>query len=101
MRYFAVSDDPDLLVGLRLAGIPGSLAKTKDEAIAAVNMVQADPSIGILIVTEHLAQLCQDLLKQLKKRTVPLVVELPGRLDEKQSDHAITRSIREAIGMNR
>ena len=87
MRYFVISDNTDTQVGLRLAGI------------AALDRAFQDPTIGILLVTERLAEQCADQLapRKMEGRT-PLVVEIPDRHGSRAQD-SITRYIREAIGV--
>ena len=99
MRYFVISDNTDTQVGLRLAGVPGVLARTREEGLAAIDEALADPEIGILLINERLAEQCADKLAPLKMdgRT-PLVVEIPDRNGSRKKD-AITRYIREAIGV--
>ena len=58
-----------------------------------------DPTVGILLITESLAEQCADKLapRKMEGRT-PLVVEIPDRHGVRAKD-AITRYIREAIGV--
>ena len=99
MRYFVISDNTDTHVGLRLAGIEGVIARSREEALAALDQAFADPTIGILLVTESLAEQCADKLapRKMEGRT-PLVVEIPDRHDVRAQD-SITKYIREAIGV--
>ena len=99
MRYFVISDNTDTQVGLRLAGVEGVLARTGAEALAAIDEALADDTIGILLVTESLAEQCADKLAPLKlSGRTPLVVEIPDRNGSRKKD-AITKYIREAIGV--
>ena len=99
MKYFVISDNADTLVGLRLAGIEGVRVATREETLAAIDAASADPSIGILLITEQLASLCQDRLDPMKlSAQMPLVVEIPDRHGTRSKD-SITRYIREAIGI--
>ncbi len=99
MKYFVISDNADTLVGLRLAGIPGVRVSTQEETLAAIDAALADPEIGILLITEALAALCEEKLAPLKlSAQVPLVVEIPDRHGSRNKD-SITRYIREAIGV--
>lgn len=99
MRYFVISDNTDTQVGLRLAGVEGVVARSKEEAEKAIDKVLADDTVGILLVTESLAQLCSDQLAELKMSgRTPLVVEIPDRHGTRNHD-AIGRYIREAIGV--
>ena len=85
MRYFVISDNTDTQVGLRLAGVEGVLARTREEGLAAID--------------EALAEQCADKLAPLKMDGhTPLVVEIPDRYGSRKKD-SITRYIREAIGV--
>ncbi len=99
MRYFVIADNTDTHVGLRLAGIEGVIARSREEGLAAIDEALADPTIGILLITEALAEQCADRLDSLKLggRT-PLIVEIPDRHGTRKKD-AIGRYIREAIGV--
>ena len=66
MRCFCISDDPDVLKGMRLAGIEGARAATKKEVDAAVNRACADSGVAILIVTEGCYALSRERLDELK-----------------------------------
>ena len=100
MVYYLISNDPDTLTGMRMAGIRGVSVSTQEEADAAIDRAVADPQVGILIVTRAIAALCAEKLAPLKAdgRT-PLVVEIPTREDAGQPSDSITRYIREAIGV--
>ena len=99
MRYFVISDNTDTQVGLRLAGVEGVLARTREEGLAAIDEALADPTIGILLITEGLAEQCADKLAPLNMDGhTPLVVEIPDRYGSRKKD-SITRYIREAIGV--
>lgn len=99
MRYFVISDNTDTQVGLRLAGVEGVLARTREEGLAAIDEALTDPTIGILLITEGLAEQCAAKLAPLKMDGhTPLVVEIPDRNGSRKKD-SITRYIREAIGV--
>lgn len=99
MKYFVISDNTDTLVGLRLAGIAGVHASTREEALTAIDQASADPEVGILLITEAVAALCPDRLAPMKlSAQTPLVVEIPDRHGSRSKD-SITRYIQEAIGV--
>ena len=100
MKYFVITDSTDTQVGLRLAGIEGVVVREPEEARAAIARAQADPEIGILLITEHLAARFSDLIAPLKLTAhTPLVVEIPDRHSTGRASDSITRYIREAIGV--
>ena len=100
MRYYAISNNNDTLMGLRLAGIEGTLATGRKQVQEALARCLSDPEIAIILITEVLAQSCPELIEELKLRqTRTLVVEIPDRHGTGRSPDSITRYIREAIGV--
>ena len=100
MKYFVISDNADTQTGLRLAGIDGVIVHEKDEVHAAIQSAVGDKSIGILLITENLARMCDDLIYDLKlKLHSPLLVEIPDRHGTARTPDSITRYVREAIGI--
>lgn len=100
MRYFVISDNSDTLTGLRLAGIEGTMAETREETLAAIDTAVQDPTIGILLINEKLAALCPEQVNAMKLTSVrPLLVEIPDRHHTGRAPDSITRYIREAIGI--
>ena len=100
MRYFVISDNSDTLTGLRLAGIEGIKAETREQTLAATDSAEQDPTIGILLINEKLAALCPEQVNAMKLTSVrPLLVEIPDRHHTGRAPDSITRYIREAIGI--
>ncbi len=100
MRYFCISGDPDVLTGMRLAGIEGVLAIESREVEQAVERVFADPEIAILMVTEGCYALCRERLNELKLSAErPLVNVIADSRGSKREPDSITRLINEAIGV--
>lgn len=100
MRYFVITDSTDTLVGLRLAGIEGVIARDSAEAHRALAAALEDRGIGVLLLTENLAGLCRDVIDPLKRSAAtPLVLEIPDRHSAGRASDSITRYIREAIGV--
>jgi V/A-type H+-transporting ATPase subunit F len=85
---------------MRLAGIDGVLVHGRDEVYKAVNTAVHDETIGILLINETCAQLCPDLIGDLKLNiSTPLLVEIPDRHGTGRSADSITKYIRESIGI--
>lgn len=100
MQYFLISDNVDTQMGMRMAGIRGVIVHTREETADAIDKAAANPDIGILLITEQLAALCQDKLIPLKaSRRTPLVVEIPNRGSTGRTADSITRYIQDAIGI--
>lgn len=71
---------PEAVLGFSLAGVGGRVATTADEVNQALDEAQASKEVGIVLVTQDVAQLIPARMERLKLRsTVPLVVEIPSR----------------------
>lgn len=100
MKYFCISDDPDVLTGMSLAGIDGVFASTQKEVEAAVSRVCADSSVAILLVTDGCYALYSEKLDELKLTSDrPLVNIIADSHGSRREPNYITRLINEAIGI--
>ena len=100
MKQFLISDNTDTFTGFRLTGVDGVVVHTKAEVLEQITRVTADKDIGILLITEKLSRLCQDVIYDLKlNRRTPLVVEVPDRHGTGRTADSITKYVREAIGI--
>lgn len=99
MKSFLISDNEDTLIGLRLSGIDGILAT--DEAMINREFDKAvkDREIGIIILTENIAERIKGKVLELKTKGVDqLVVTIPDRSGLKDKNF-IMRYIKESIGI--
>jgi len=101
LRAFLISDNHDTLVALRLAGIKGTLAYSKDEIINAISEALKDEYLGILVVTEKISSYVPHVVRDLRERgELPLIVEVPDRHGSRRDRDFLTSYLREAIGVN-
>lgn len=99
MKFYLISDNVDTLLGMRLAGIEGEVVATPQEVETALKKAIADENIGIVLMTENLCRMCNDLVYEVKlNHPRPLLVEIPDRHGSRSKD-SITRYVREAIGV--
>lgn len=99
MKFFLISDNVDTQMGMRMAGIEGVVAHEPAEVERYLRQAIADEDVGILLITEGLAQQCDSLLYPLKTSVSrPLIVEIPDRHGVRSKD-SITRYVRDAIGV--
>ncbi len=100
MKSFLISDNKDTWVGMKLAGIDGVIAHTREEVMQAVRDALKNEEIGILILTEKAVDTCADEIMKLKlKSKRPLIVEIPDRHGTSRSRDRITNYIRESVGI--
>ena len=101
MKMYLISDNIDTLTGMRLAGIDGSIAHTKEELSAAMEEVFARNDIAILLLTEKFSRDYPDLVNAQKlSSTVPLIIDVPDRHGTGRRSDFITAYVSEAIGLN-
>ena len=92
--------DKDTAVGLRLAGIKDTYVSEGNSSIVW-NEVSSKDDIGILFVTEKIAE---DLGRELKdfrlRNTIPIVIEIPDKSGRKK-DHVdyVSQLIKKAVGV--
>ena len=55
MRFELISDNTDTLVGMRLAGITGVIARTPEEVEKSVGDAMKKEDVAIILITEKLA----------------------------------------------
>ena len=68
---------PDAVLGFSLAGVGGRVASTADEVNQALDDVQAAKDVGIVLVTQDVAELIPARMEHLKLRsTIPLIIGL-------------------------
>jgi len=108
---FHVIAGSEIVLGFAYAGIAGTAAETREEALAAfLRMTGRDrgpagtepvPRCRVLILGEDVAALLErEVLDWQAEAEYPLVVEVPplsGRVEGKKS---LMDSIREAVGLN-
>ena len=58
MRLYLICDNEDTAVGLRLAGIEGTVVGNNEEVPVLLEKAAQDPEIGIVLINRTLALLC-------------------------------------------
>lgn len=100
MRFELISDNTDTLVGMRLAGIMGVIARTPEEVENAVDSAKKKDDVAIILITEKLVEMCKDYVYNLKNTCQkPLIVGIPDGKSKTNKKDAITGYIKEAIGL--
>lgn len=100
MKYYLISDNVDTLAGMRLVGVDGVLAHTRQEVQDALREACSDENVGIVLITSVLVQQNRDMVfdyKLNKKR--PLIVEMPDRHSKDDVGAGIKKYISEVVGI--
>jgi V/A-type H+-transporting ATPase subunit F len=99
MRYYVIGDE-DTVLGFRHAGVPGQIVQSAEAARAAFQRVARMPDVGILIVTDVLADLIRDQVNAVRfDQALPLVVEVPSAAGPSPQRKDLLAQIREAVGI--
>lgn len=100
MKYYVIGDD-DAALGFGMVGVQGRAASSEAEAAAAFDGAIADPDVGIIIVTERVADLIRPRVdRYLFAETFPLIVEIPDRRGPMEGRLGIREMVNKAIGIN-
>ncbi|MFO7612926.1 MAG: V-type ATP synthase subunit F [Clostridia bacterium] len=100
MKFYLISDNVDTQKGMRLAGIEGVVVHGYRETMEAMRVCLDDGSLGIILITEKLAELIPEKLDEMRRNGhLPLVVVVPDRHGTRRGPDSITRYVRDAIGV--
>lgn len=100
MRMFLISDNTDTLTGMRLAGIEGVVLHQREDVLEQLKQLIEDREIGIILITELLAEKIRDELKEIRlSMATPIIVEIPDRHGSRRPLDFITGYIRESVGI--
>lgn len=100
MKLYLISDNVDSCTGMRLAGVEGCVVHERNELKKALQKAIADPSVGVLLLTEKFGRELPDIVDEVKlNRRLPLIIEIPDRHGTGRRPDFITSYIREAVGI--
>ena len=100
MKVFILSDNTHTLTGMRLSGVEGVVVHEREEILKELAKVKEKRDVGILLITELLAERVQLELNKMKlSRSLPIIVEIPDRHGTRRPPDFLTRYIRESIGL--
>ncbi|MBN1259521.1 MAG: Vacuolar H+transporting two-sector ATPase F subunit [Anaerolineae bacterium] len=95
-----VIGNPDAVWGFALTGVGGRIATTGAALEAALDDALADENVGIILITEDVADLARRRVDQLMARSaVPLVVEIPGPGGPSLDRPPLREVLRQTLGL--
>ena len=101
MRMYLLSDNVDTLMGMRMSGVEGVVLHEEPELRSKLEEVLQDDGIAVILITEKLISLIRETVNEIKlNRRQPLIIEIPDRHGNGRTKDAITRYVKEAIGVN-
>jgi len=100
MKVFMLSDNTHTLTGMRLSGVEGVVVHEREDILKELAKVKEKRDVGILLITELLAERVQPELNKMKlSLSLPIIVEIPDRHGTRRPPDFLTRYIRESIGL--
>ena len=99
MKYSIIADE-DTVLGFEMVGVSGHAVQNPKEADRAFHAVLKDRQIGIVIMTERVADMIRPLVdRYLFTQTFPLIVEIPDRKGRPADRPGIRERVNAAIGI--
>lgn len=100
MRFELISNSRDAIVGMRLAGIVGTLVRTESDAEKSLKEAVKKEDVAIILINEGLANKIPEAVNKFKNNGGrPLIVVIPDGKSEGRAADSITKYINEAIGL--
>jgi len=98
----AVISDAATATGFRLAGVEETFVPAgQEEAEAKLSELLANPSYGIVIITERLLEGCDWRLKKKVEATAkPIVVPIPDAGGQIEQEESLSMLIKRALGVD-
>jgi V/A-type H+-transporting ATPase subunit F len=99
MKYSIIGDE-DTVLGFGIVGVTGRVATNAEQAQHAFQATLEDRNIGIIIITERVADMIRSTVdKYLFTSAFPLVVEIPDRTGTKPGRPTIKEMVNRSIGI--
>jgi V/A-type H+-transporting ATPase subunit F len=99
MKY-AIIGDEDTVLGFEMVGVSGKIVHDAEEAQRAFDLLLADRDVGIVIITERVADMMRATVdKYLFTVSFPLIVEIPDRTGRAPGRPGIRETVNTAIGI--
>lgn len=99
MKYFILGDE-DAVLGFNMVGVSGRSVKNQKEAELAFKSALDDKEVGIVIITERIAELIRPLVDEyIFTAKFPLIIEIPDREGPVTGRPTLREMVNEAIGI--
>jgi len=99
VKYFIIGDE-DTVLGFGMVGVQGRTAQDTGEAEAAFKIALDDKDVGIIIITERVAELIRRQVdRYIFSERFPLIVEIPDRLGKITGKPGVREMVNDAIGI--
>ena len=100
MLYFSIGDE-DTVLGFNLAGVDGAVVHNPVEAELAFDEAIRDKNVGIIIITERIADLIRSRVDNfIFAEQFPLILEIPDRTGKLEGKPGLRDMVNSAIGIS-
>lgn len=100
LKFYTIGDRETVL-GFSLVGVPGQVVNTPEEAVEALDAAFKTEGLGIIIISERIAQTIRDRVNQyLYNTSFPLIIEIPDRDGPMEGRGSVRDQIRAAVGIH-
>ena len=100
MKLYLICDNPDTAVGLRLAGIEGTIVSDEMSASQALDNAIQDENISIILMNQTLCSACANTIKAFRKaHSTPVIIEIPDRKSS-GTGSSLADYIRDTVGIS-
>lgn len=100
MQIKIISDTNETLIGMRLSGIDGVVAKTEDEIIRQYNKIKSEKDVGLILITEQIDSICKTFFNDIKiNSNFPLVAVVPGCNSDGTAVSSLEKCVNDAVGV--
>ncbi|MCD6116656.1 V-type ATP synthase subunit F [bacterium] len=100
MRFYVIGDE-ETVIGFRLVGISGTVVNNRQDAEAAIRKAREDENLGIILITERIADLVKDIVEELLFTTAfPLILEIPDRNGPLKNRGSVRDIVKHAVGLS-
>ncbi|MCK5154848.1 MAG: V-type ATP synthase subunit F [Spirochaetales bacterium] len=99
MKYYSIGDE-DTVLGFGMVGVEGMIVNGEEEARNAFQTALKDKDVGIIIITERMAELIRDQVDQyIFTEKFPLILEIPDRIGRIEGKPGLREMVNTAIGV--
>jgi len=99
MRSYCLCEKQETMTAMRLGGIESRIVTSEEEAKHLIELLLADKTIGLIMISENIHNRLKDFIMELKLlRKDTLIIQIPGPEGLLDKDY-IMKYIKNSIGI--
>ncbi|MEP9412036.1 MAG: V-type ATP synthase subunit F [Candidatus Brocadia sp.] len=101
MYKIVIIGEKDDILPYQSIGVEIEAVKTTEETVNILRKTVMDSSVGIILITEDVAELCLDTITDLRNKTVKAITIIPTQQGSRHTGTMeLSKEIGRAVGMN-